>query len=394
MSGDSKPPPEASSMPPEQARDLPQDDEAPDRPSLAGRTTVMLFDQDQLAPLFFAFLFVSTIGALLYVLRDFVGDLVMAFILVGLVRRPYEWLRRHVLRNPWLASGLVTLLVLMMIVAPVVGLGYTIVAEAALAYSASGDVFSGGNALVDKGVALLESVGVTSISKQGLLSYLADAAETIQARVVATGGALLGNVLTMTVHLLTVLVMVFYVLVDGNRLRRYLFDLSPLPDDEDALLEETFRKVAKGVVVGQGLGSAIQGLLGGVSFWLAGLPSPALWGSVMGLAAFLPLVGVTSIAIPASLYLYATGHTGAALGILVFNVAQGTFIDNVVKTKMIGSAMRMHDLLVFLSVLGGIAAFGLIGVVYGPLIAMLFMTLSDLYDRVYRPKLARRFASK
>jgi predicted PurR-regulated permease PerM len=105
-------------------------------------------------------------------------------------------------------------------------------------------------------------------------------------------------------------------------------------------------------------------------------------------------VGVTAVAIPASAYLYLSGSPGAGLGLLIFNVAQGTLIDNIVKTKMIGSAMRMHDLLVFLAVLGGIGAFGLIGVVYGPLIAMLFMTLTDLYDRVYRPKIARRFAGR
>ncbi len=368
----------------------PSDEE---RLSLTGRTTVTLFDQDQLAPLFFTILFVSTTVAFLYVLHDFLGDLVMAFILIGLVRRPYEWLVSHTSKNPWIASGIVTLLVLLIIVAPLVGLGYTVAAEAATAYGASESFLPGGHRFVEEVVAWLRSLGI-GISKSTVLGYLNQIAGKIESAAVATGGAVLSNVLGMTIHLLTVLVMVFYVLVDGQRLRRFLFKLSPLPDDEDALLEETFRKVAKGVVVGQGLGSAIQGVLGGLSFWIVGLPSPVLWGSVMALAAFLPLVGVTFVAIPASLYLYVTGSPAPAIGLLVFNIAQGTLIDNVVKTKMIGSSMRMHDLLVFLSVLGGIAAFGIIGVVYGPLIAMLFMTLSDLYDRVYRPKLAQRFAER
>lgn len=370
------------------ATDSSADEEA--RVSVSGRTTVMVFDQDQLAPLFFSVLFLSTIGALLYVLAEFVGDLVMAFILVGLVRVPYEWIRIKLGNRPWIASAVVTMLVLAVIVLPIIGFGYTVATEAAQVYGTSSRLLAGGE-LVQKSVNELQKMGL-SIPRQRLIEYTTTIVKAIEGTAVETGGAILSNILGMSLHLLTVLVMIFYVLVDGNRLRQFLFDLSPLPDHEDALLEETFRKVAKGVVVGQGLGSAIQGVLGGISFWLAGLPSPVLWGSVMAFFAFLPLVGVTAVALPAAGYLYISGHPGAAAGLLAFNVAQGTLIDNVVKTKMIGSAMRMHDLLVFLSVLGGIAGFGLIGLVYGPLIAMLFMTLSDLYNRVYRPKLARRFA--
>jgi predicted PurR-regulated permease PerM len=114
----------------------------------------------------------------------------------------------------------------------------------------------------------------------------------------------------------------------------------------------------------------------------------------MAIAAFLPLVGVTAVALPAGIWLYVTGHPIAAVGLVGFNLLQGSIIENVVKTKLLGSAMRMHDLLVFLAMLGGIAAFGILGLVYGPLIAMLFMTLTDLYLKVYRPKLSSRFAGR
>lgn len=346
-------------------------------------------DNDRVASLFFAVLFVSTLLVLLYVMRDFIGDIVVAFILVGLIRRPYEWLLQCWPRSPWLASGLMTLLVGAVLVLPLVGLGFTIAAEARAVVGASDNVLNRGGELIARTLAGFEEFGL-QISRTALLERLGSATRALERTSIAAGGALLSNVLGLSFHLLVVLVMVFYIRVDGERLRRFLYALSPLPDEEDALLEETFRKVARGVVLGQGLGSALQGLLGGLSFWLAGLSSPILWGTIMGIAAFLPLVGVTFIAIPAGLWLYATGHPVAALTVVAFNVLQGTIIDNVVKTKLVGSSMRMHDLLVFLSMLGGITAFGLIGMVYGPLIAMLFMTLTDLYGRVYRPRLAER----
>lgn len=363
------------------------------RRSSIGPEALDHYDQEHAAPVFFGVLFVSTIVALLYVLRGFVGDIVVAFILVGLVKKSYERLTGWLGGRKWVASGLITLGVLVTVVGPLVLLGYTVAREAVAAYGSSADLIAEGMQLLERTRNFANSVGLP-VTEQHFGSYLRDLAASLESTAVSAGGAMLGNVLGLTVHLLTVLVVLFYILVDGERLREFLYRLSPLPDSEDALLVDTFQRVARGAVVGQGLGSAIQGLLGGISFWAAGFESPFLWGVVMAIFAFLPLVGVTSIAVPAGLYLYLRDHETAGLLLIAFNVIQGTIIDNIVKTRLIGSAMRMHDLLVFLSVLGGIAAFGLIGIVYGPLIAMLFMTFHDLYDRSYRPRLARRIAKR
>ena len=101
-----------------------------------------------------------------------------------------------------------------------------------------------------------------------------------------------------------------------------------------------------------------------------------------------------TVTIPATIVLFLEGKALVAVLFLAFCTAQGLFIENVVKTRLMGSAMRMHDLLVFLSVLGGIGSFGLIGLVYGPLCAMLFIALADLYANRYRPRLALRFARR
>lgn len=348
-------------------------------------------NEERVAPLFFAVLYGLVLLALIYTLRNFIGDLVVAFILVGLVKKPYDWCLVHGFRNRWVASGLVTTLVALVVVGPVVALGSTIASEAKSMYSASDVLFQRGGALIDEVVTNAARFGI-SVSRAALQSRAESLVRGIAGSAVTLGGALVTNVFAMTFHLITVLVMVFYIRVDGEKLRKFIYQLSPLPDQEDALLEDTFRKVARGVVMGQGLGSALQGALGGVSFIVVGIPHSIFWGTVMAIAAFLPLVGVTAVALPAGIWLYFTGHPIAAVGVVAFNLIQGSIIENVVKTKLIGSAMRMHDLLVFLAMLGGIAAFGILGLVYGPLIAMLFMTLTDLYLRVYRPTFARRFA--
>lgn len=364
---------------------------SPDRATVqwGSRVSLSLVDADALAPVFFGVLFLSTTAALMYVLKDFIADLVLAFILVGLFRAPYEICRKRMVNNPWIASGLITGLILLVIVAPAVGLIYTIATESAAALSNASLSFESAG-MVERIHEAAYKAGF-DVAPSKLLAYLDHLATSLQEFALSVGGSVIGDVLSITMHLLTVLAMVFYIQVDGERLRLFLFRLSPLPDEEDALIVETFKKVSRGVIVGNGLGSILQGVLGGLAMWWAGLPSPVLWGSIMALFAFLPLIGISVVAIPAGLVLFFQGQTASAVVFLSFCMVQGLIVENVVKTKLMGSAMRLHDLLVFLSILGGIAAFGIIGLIYGPLIAMLFMTLNDLYDRRYRPKLAEQF---
>jgi predicted PurR-regulated permease PerM len=351
------------------------------------------FDHEGLAPVFFAVLFIGCGLALLYVLKEFFTDVVLGFVLVGLFGGVYRRLVSWLGGRRWLASAAVTGLVLIAILVPLVGLVITIVQDAAGAYQSAVASSAVTSITEDVGTRLqrmLAEVGI-GFSPEHLRTLVLKAAQGIQGVAVGWGSALLGNTLSAVVHFAVILIVVFYTLVDGESFKAFAFELSPLPDDEDAVIVETFKKVAAGVVVGNGLGSALQGLLGGLAMAVVGLSSPVLWGSVMAIAAFLPLVGISAVVLPASAYLALQGRPWVALGFFAFCTIQGLIVENVVKTKLIGSRMRMHDLLVFLCVLGGVAAFGVAGLVYGPLIAMLFITLNSLYRQRYRPQLAQRY---
>ncbi len=355
------------------------------------RLSFSVMDSEFLAPIFFTGLFLATTGALFYVLSSFLADAVVAFILLGLFKRPYQFLLARVRFNRWVASGVMTLLIVVVLLLPLAGFLYAVTVEAALAFDSLAYLFEdGGRSLIEQTILWVESHGFR-VTHGALTEYIQRLAMSLNEVVVSLGGALFGNVLYVTIHAATVMVMIFYLFADGERLRDFVFKLSPLPDHEDALLVETFQKVARGVVIGNGLGSAIQGALGGLALWAVGLPSPLLWGAVMTVFAFLPLIGVTIVVIPATIVLAFQGRTTEAIAFLAFCTVMATFVENIVKTKLMGSAMRMHDLLVFLSIIGGIAAFGVIGFVYGPLIAMLFMTLHGLYETHYLPHIAHSF---
>jgi predicted PurR-regulated permease PerM len=97
---------------------------------------------------------------------------------------------------------------------------------------------------------------------------------------------------------------------------------------------------------------------------------------------------------PAALYLWLDGRMEAAILFFCFNALAHLVVENIVKARLIGVHMRLHDLLVFLSILGGLAAFGVMGIIYGPLIVTIFMTLAEFYERHYQRVMARAFARR
>ena len=112
----------------------------------------------------------------------------------------------------------------------------------------------------------------------------------------------------------------------------------------------------------------------------------------MAIAAFLPLVGIAAVVVPATIYLWVEGRPIAAVIFLVFCIGQSFFFEYGVKPRIMGSSMRMNNLLVFLSLLGGIMGFGMAGLLYGPLIMTLFLALVQLYETRYKLHIARRLS--
>ena len=138
------------------------------------------------------------------------------------------------------------------------------------------------------------------------------------------------------------------------------------------------------ILLGNGLGGLIQGTLGGFVFWIFGLKSPFLWGVVMSLLAFLPIVGIRAVFIPAAIYLFLTGRITAGIFFLVFYLLLSCGIEYFFKPKLVGKRVQMHTLLVFLSIIGGLKLFGILGIIYGPLVVTAFLTLTDIYESSYR----------
>jgi predicted PurR-regulated permease PerM len=192
------------------------------------------------------------------------------------------------------------------------------------------------------------------------------------------------NIFKFFVYFFFMLLIIYYLLLDGDKLISFIIDLSPLPKEQDEKLIQKFKDMAGAILIGNGLGGLIQGVAGGIVFSLFGIKSAFLWGVIMGLLAFLPIIGIGVVFIPAAIYLFFKGRIAAAIFFIVFYLILSVSVDNLLKPKLVGQRVKMHTLLVFFSIIGGLNIFGILGIIYGPLITTAFLTLTDIYYTSYQ----------
>lgn len=217
-----------------------------------------------------------------------------------------------------------------------------------------------------------------------LVQPLSDIGKFVGVNLLNQANAIAGHLLNFIVGFCLILLVIFYLLLDGTRLVRYIMALSPLPDSEDKTLLRKFREMSGAVLIGNGISGIIQGTIGGLVFSFYGLHSPILWGLLMGFLAFLPIVGIGVIFFPTMLLMLIKGRFMACLGLIVIYIVVTAGIEYLFKPFIVGKRVSVHPLLVFFSIIGGIYMAGLLGVIYGPLILTFFLTLADIYHYNYR----------
>lgn len=347
------------------------------------------------AILFFCGVLVAALGAFAYVLGDFVSDVVLGLLIAGTARPFYLRVNARLRNKPNLSAGVVTALVAISVAVPAVLLIASLSQQAASAYQIIHDALTTDNpssALQSDGWfgsrarQVFETFGI-QYSPGAIRSAFLNGAGAIAGYLTTQLNTLVTNVIAAIYHFAMIVIVVFYGLVDGPALKRRIFDLSPLPDEEEELIVSKFKDVGSAILFGSGSAAFLQGALGALAMWVAGIPSPLFWGSILAIFAFLPLVGTNIVVVPATAYLFFSGHLGTALAFFLFCNIQGLLIDNVLTPRLVGGRMQMHSLVIFLSLIGGISTFGMGGLVYGPLVAAFLLTVLDLYERVYRQRL-------
>ncbi|MEM9848642.1 MAG: AI-2E family transporter [Bacteroidota bacterium] len=178
------------------------------------------------------------------------------------------------------------------------------------------------------------------------------------------------------------LYILFFFLRDGKRLVEELVWVLPIGDKQEWELLGKFESVARATVKGSLLVALVQGAIGGVLFWIVGIPAAFIWGVIMVLLSLLP-IGSAVVWLPAAVILIIQGSIGKGIAVIIVGAFLIGLVDNLLRPRLVGQDTKMPDYLILLSTLGGLAWFGLSGFVIGPIIAALFVTCWQMLGSEY-----------
>ncbi|HKY27333.1 MAG TPA: AI-2E family transporter [Pyrinomonadaceae bacterium] len=189
----------------------------------------------------------------------------------------------------------------------------------------------------------------------------------------------LGGVAGAIVQMVFVVFTMYYLFRDGDKIWTAVRDALPLERDQATAIMTRTREVIGASVYGVFIIAIIQGALGGLAFWALGLPSAMVWGVAMVFLSMIPMLGAFLVWVPAAIFLAVTGHYVKAIILVVWGTLVIGMIDNLLRPKLVGDRTRLHELLIFFAVLGGLQVFGVLGIVFGPVVLAVTMALVDVF---------------
>ncbi|MCC7160343.1 AI-2E family transporter [Candidatus Nomurabacteria bacterium] len=322
---------------------------------------------------FFFGLLLTTLIFTFFIFRPFWIVLVLGASFAIILYPVHEWLNKKHLPN-WLASFLTLLFFVIVLCIPLFSIGSIVFNQSQNLYHSvinNGNSFPFINEVGIKINSILPS-GVYFDINQKISSLISLFTNNIANIFTATVSALLSFVL--------MLLAIFYFLKDGNNWRKTILRLSPLSDTDDEKIINKLSQTINGVMKGTLFIAIVQGILMAIGLTIFGVQNAAIWGVVAAITSLIPTVGTAIVSIPAIIFLFVTGYTFSAVGLLVWaTIVVGT-IDNFLTPYIIGNKISIPPFLILFSVLGGIALLGPVGVLIGPLTVSLLYTLIEMYQ--------------
>jgi len=340
--------------------------------------------------IFILFLTFLSIYLLYQILLPFLSSIIWAILLAMVFYPLFQKLRRLLKKKEVLSAIVMTLLVLIVIVLPFSLLMASLASEVIDLYhqveemSKTGQLQAYFEGLKEAPVlrGILEALGERiDFSQADPLPLLLKNLNRISTFIFNQTTVLLKGFSTFIAGFFFTLLSLYYLFKDGGQLFERLKEIVPLPSKQRDLLIQRFKEMVDATIYGGILIAIIQGVLGGLSFWVLGLPSPIFWGTAMALLSFIPIGGTALIWAPAGIILLIGGAVLKGLILLALGVFVISMADYLLRPSFISARTKIHPLLLFFAVLGGIHAFGLIGLVAGPLIATLFLTMVEIYTQ-------------
>lgn len=327
---------------------------------------------------FLLFLALITL-ALVYVAWPFIVPILWAALAAIMFQPLYRWFLLKRPDSPNQCALATLLVILFAVLLPAIWLAGIVVEQAGLILAAFQrgeiDIAAWFRQIFDALPARLrlslrsEGLGDFANVQARIQDFITESAGMIAQRAVAIGGSALSGVLAFGVGLYVT----YFLLRDGREVAAAVIRALPLEPSISAQLTERFVAIVRATIKGSGIVAVAQGLLGAITFWIAGLPSVAIFGVLMAVFSLLPAIGPAIVWIPAAIWLLATGAIWQGIVVIVSGVAVIGLVDNALRPILVGRDTGIPDWIILVTTLGGIAVAGISGIVVGPLVAGLFL---------------------
>jgi len=316
------------------------------------------------------------------VFRPFLSELLVAVILVSIFYRPYEWLARKLGGRQKLAAAVMCIVIVLLVLVPMVNLIIYGAQRSVIAYDNIVEYLSSDQAKEVARSPFVQNLRERIFQDKDIKEVVIEVAKKIQNWFLSGATSAIRSTTSFIIATILIIFSMFFFFIDGRSMLEKITRLTPLPNKYDQEIFKKFRDVSYSTILSTFVTAIAQALIGALGLAIVGLPVFFL-ALLMGFFSLLPYVGAGFVWLPAAVYLLFTGQIWQGIFLIVWGGLVVSTVDNLVRAYIIKGKAEVHPLFIIFSILGGIALFGFWGVVFGPLIISLAVTVMHIYELEY-----------
>jgi predicted PurR-regulated permease PerM len=351
-----------------------------------------VLDRNLLFLAFFYIVFLYLLYQFVLILSPFVGSLLGA-IMLTVIFHPLHSKLHTLFRNPELAAGMTTTIVLLTIVVPVLLLLWALINEATTflpivrnwitEWETNG--FSNLSSTIPAPLQQLWDKVYPYIERWNidLSSMVANSVRELGNTFTSVGAATVRQFFKLVLNIIILILMLFFFFRDGERITRQIIDLVPMEEENKQLILRRLERTLVAIIRGGFITASAQGLMTGIGLAVAGVPFAVLFGFTGALCSIVPFVGASLVWAPAALYLLLNGHIAACIGLVLWGLFVVGLIDNFLRPWVVGTHAQLPILLLLVGILGGLQVYGIIGALVSPLVVVTVLVFAQIYHDQY-----------
>ncbi len=317
--------------------------------------------------------FILIIYTFIKLISPFIISLFLSVVFTVVFHPIYLFFKKRITSNNNIASFLSVLCIFFVIIAPFLVFGWLLFREARLIYPSLVDYYSSFN------FSRIKIPDFLPFSHSDIKEIIVSNLDEIRGTIIRLGGGLIKNIFFLFVNLFVMFISMFFFFRDGEKILSYIIEIIPFSNENIERILFQFENSVNSIIRGVVITAFIQGIVAMFGFYVGGLFSPVLLGTMVMFSAFIPFIGTATVTIPIVIYCYFTKPFIITTFIFIWSIFVVGLIDNFIRPILIGNYAKLPIGLVFLGIVGGIKSFGPVGIFIGPVFIAVFITILDMY---------------